>query len=124
MNKLKKENVIFGTEFFGSIAIGMILIAIGYLLLGLIIALVGCLMSGIYYRKAKGAELSDEREEFINGKAGTLTFRITFPVFGLVFAVISALSIDVPASKVLGPLFAFYAIAHVVSYHYYGRRYR
>ena len=121
--KVKKEDVIFGTGFFGSLVVGTVLIVIGYPLLGLIIALVGVLVSEIYMRKAKAIEINDERAQFVEGKSCIATVRITFPIFGVVFAFISVLSIDIPAQMVLGPLFTLYAATYVVSYHYYNRRY-
>ena len=125
MKKIKREAVIFGwMGFFGSLVVGTVLIAIGYPLLGLIIALVGVLVSERYMRKAKAIEINDERAQFVEGKTCTLTFKITFPIFGIVFAFMSVLSMDIPAPAVLGPLFALYAVIHVVSYHYYDRKYK
>ena len=47
-------------------------------------------------RKAKAVEMNDERVQFVEGKSCIATVRITFPIFGVVFAFISVLSIDIP----------------------------
>ena len=127
MNKLKKEKLIFGVSFGGSIVAGMVLITLGYYWLGMAIAFVGCFSVVLYSRKiAVKYKLGDERAEFIDGKAYSLTFRVIFITMGILLVILGGLfirSIEISAYCVIGLLFALTAAVSVASRHYYIKKY-
>ena len=121
---MKKENVIFGMGFGGSIAVGMIIITLGYYWLGIAIAFVGCFGAVLYSRKVTAKhKVGDERAEFIDGRASSLTFKITSIAIGILFAVLCGLSAEIPAQAVMGALLAFTGVVHVIAFHHYAKKY-
>ena len=127
MDKLKREKAIFGISFVGSIVAGMVLITLGYYWLGMAIAFVGCLSAALYSRKiAAKYKRGDERAEFIEGKAYSLTFRVIFITMGILLVILGGLfirSIEISAYYGIGLLFAITSAVSVASRHYYTKKY-
>jgi hypothetical protein len=127
MNKAKKEKLIFGVSFGGSLVAGLIVITLGYYWLGLAIAFVGCFSAVLYSRKiAAKYKMGDERAEFIEGKAYSLTFRVIFITMGILLVILGGLfirSIEISAWYVIGLLFALTSAVSVASRHYYTKKY-
>ena len=127
MDKLKREKVIFGISFVGSIVAGMVLITLGYYWLGMAITFVGCFGTALYSRKiAAKYKMGDERAEFIEGKTYSLTFRVIFITMGILLVILGGLfirSIEISAYYVIGLLFALTSAVSVASRHYYIKKY-
>jgi hypothetical protein len=127
MNKAKKEKLIFGVSFGGSLVAGLIVITLGYYWLGLAIAFVGCFSAVLYSRKiAAKYKMGDERAEFIEGKTYSLTFRVIFITMGILLVILGGLfirSIEISAWYVIGLLFALTSAVSVASRHYYTKKY-
>ena len=121
--EMKKENVIFGMGFGGSIAVGMIIITLGYYWVGMAIAFVGCFSAALYSRKiAAKYKLGDERAEFIDGKASSLTFKVIFITMGILLPILGGFSMEIPA-LVVAPLLALTGVVHIAASHYYAKKY-
>jgi dipeptide/tripeptide permease len=124
--EIKKANKIFTATMLGSVACGMA-IALWNYWLGMAIAFVGAVCGLMYFKRATARErLSDEREEHIEGKAGSVSYRAALISGGVLLAILGGLEsvgISLPAMAVFGPYFAFIAAFHVICYHHYERRF-
>lgn len=124
--EIKKASRIFGAVVIGSVTCGMVIGFWNYWL-GMAIAFVGAVCGLMYFKRATARErLSDEREEHIEGKAGSVSYRVALISGGVLLAILSGLEstgISLPAMAVFGPYFAFIAAFHVICYHYYERRF-
>jgi len=127
MDKLKREKVIFGISFVGSIVAGMVLITLDYWL-GMTIAFVGCLSAALYSRKiAVKYKMGDERSGYIDVRASALAFKISFATSCVLLAVISGiyaeLEVQIPSLAVLGPIVALMGSTYGILSHYYSKKY-
>jgi len=121
---MKKENVIFGISFGGGLVAGIIIITLGYYWVGMAIAFVGCFSAALYSRKiAAKYKLGDERAEFIDGKASSLTFKVIFITMGILLAILGGFSMEIPAFPVVGLLLALTGVVHIAASHYYAKKY-
>lgn len=124
--EIKKANKIFAATMLSSVVCGMA-IALWNYWLGMAIAFVGAVCGLMYFKRATARErLSDEREERIEGKAGSVSYRAALISGGVLLAILSGLEsmgISLPAMVIFGPYFAFISVFHVICYHHYEKRY-
>ena len=119
------KNAIFRVSFCGALISCAIVITLGYYWLGLAIGFVGC-FGAVFYMQKKAVRtqiITDERAEFIEGKASSLTFKVMFITMGVLLAILGGLSIVISAYAVIGALFALTSIVHIAAVRHYGKRY-
>ena len=122
--KMKRRNVIFLVNFLGSMIAGIIIISFGYYWAGVAVLLFGAFTTKYYiHRMATRYRLGDERAEFINQKANSVTFRITFILIGVLVVVLGGLRIEIPGQVALIGIIAFGTIVDLILYYYYSKKY-
>jgi len=72
-------------------------------------------------RERRDEVVVDERVGVIDEKAGNRAFQASFAAQGVLFALVSFTVVDLPLSTVLGGLFVFTALSHLVASNVYRR---
>jgi uncharacterized membrane protein len=124
--EIKKAKGIFVAEVIGSVTLGVAISDWNYWL-GMALAFIGPICGLVYFKSATARErLSDERLEYVNGKAGAFSHKVMMISSAALLVLLGALEssgVSLSAMSAFGPYFAFMAVFHVICYHYYERRY-
>jgi len=124
--EIKKANRTFAAIMIGSVVCGITVALYNYWL-GFALAFVGAICGLMYFKSSTAKyRLSDERVEYIEGKAGALSYRVALISGGALLAILGGLestSTSLPAMAVFGPYFAFISVFHVICYHHYEKKF-